>query len=192
VAETIHQLLTGAMGGLAFLVGKYVVDRLAESHKAAVGIAAKRRERFQDKQAEVAAEIYEKLASSTEAVFTLIVLDEPESRISRLLKSETRTKRLRDLLPNAEQAWGELSAYHNRHGLYFPEPLLSRTKQAGYHMEKVIDDVHKMLDQGLDQIEPKDKIILDKARLEAVELLVEIRTMFYTLMLGNEGSSHRS
>lgn len=132
------------------------------------------------------AELYEKLARCTEAVFTLIVLDEPESRISRLEESESRTKRLKDLLPKAEQAWGELSAYFNAHALYFPEPLLSRIRQAGHHMEKVIDDVHKMVDSGLDQVQLEDKTIIEKARLDAKELLLEIRSRFYKLMLGDE------
>jgi hypothetical protein len=186
MAEILQQLVTGAMGGLALLIGKYVVDRFTESHKAAVGIAAKRRERFQDKQAEVAAELYVKLARCTEAVFMLIVLDEPESRISRLQESESRAKRLKNLLPKAEQAWGELSAYFNAHALYFPEPLLSRIRQAGHHMEKVIDDVHEMVDSGLDQVEPKVKNMIDEARLETKELLLEIRSRFYKLMLGDE------
>ena len=81
ITEILKQLATGAMGGLALLIGKYVVDRFTESHKAAVSIAAKRRERFNDKQAEVTAELYEKLACCTSAVFMLCVLDEPESRI---------------------------------------------------------------------------------------------------------------
>jgi len=163
-----------------------VVDRFTESHKAAVGIAAKRRERFKDKQAEVAAELYEKLVRCTLAVFPLIVLDEPESRISRLQDSESRAKRLKDLLPRAEQAWIELSVYYNAHALYFPEPLLSRIRHAGHHMEKLIDDVHKMLDSGFDQVELNDRIMIDEARLEAKELLLEIRNRFYKLMLGDE------
>src|SRR5258708_39997454 len=102
MAETFQQLVAGAMGGLALLIGKYLVDRFTESHKASVAIAAKRRERFQDKQAEVAAELYKKLVCCTSAVFMLLVFDDPEDTRSRLLDSETRTKRLKDLLPKAE------------------------------------------------------------------------------------------
>jgi hypothetical protein len=165
MVETLQQFVAGAMGGLALLIGKLFVDRFTESHKADVSIAAKRRERFQDKQAQVAAELYEKLANCTSAVFMLVVVEEPDSRISHLLESESRAKRLKDLLPAAEQAWGELSTYYNAHSLYFSDSLLTSIRRAGHHMEKVIDDVHKLIELGTDQVKQEDKIIIDKARL---------------------------
>ncbi len=51
-------------------------------------------------------------------------------------------------------------------------------------MEKVIDDVHNLVDAGLDQVEPQDKLMIDTARAEAMELLLELRNRFYKLMLG--------
>jgi hypothetical protein len=45
---------------------------------------------------------------------------------------------------------------------------------------------HKIIDTGLDQVELNDKIMIDKAGLEAKELLLEIRDRFYKLMLGDE------
>ena len=51
----------GAIGGMAPLIGKYIVDRLTESHKAAVNVAAKRKERYHEKQAAAVAGTYERL-----------------------------------------------------------------------------------------------------------------------------------
>jgi len=41
-----NALVTGGVGGIVATIVKYVIDRSSEAHKAALGVAAKRREKF--------------------------------------------------------------------------------------------------------------------------------------------------
>jgi hypothetical protein len=64
--QTLIVAVAWAIGG--FIV-KLLYDRVAESHKAVVGLSAKRRERFYDKQATVVAGMYERLGCFAVSAF---------------------------------------------------------------------------------------------------------------------------
>jgi hypothetical protein len=180
-----QQLICAVIGSVVTLAGKYVIDRFTESHKAAVSVAAKRRERFYEKQAAAIAGTYERLARCTEAACGLYI---SESDLSSGELSEWKTQKLKEDIDKAEQARRDFSDYFAANMIYFPRSLAPKVEKLGHEVQAAI---------GLNQIAilskplglpvtEKDLASMKAAREAARELLAELQDRFREMMLRDE------
>jgi len=187
--STVQTLIVGAMGGAITMAVKYAIDRFAESHKAEIGVRAKRRERYYDKQATAIAWMYERLARLVYAVDQLHISADPEHR--RLVMKIT-TKNIKEALPAALEAVKEAEVYFATNELYFSESLANNVSLLILNMCMATGSIHRAVQDGLDQITEDNVRSIDSSRQRTRTVIAQLRTEFRKLMLGEERSSQSS
>jgi hypothetical protein len=177
-------LITGAIGGIATLVAKYIIDRFAEANKAALGVAAKRKERLDEKQAMVISGIYYKLERCVEDMSELYFHGD-EAGLDATL-SQAVEQQLGSHLGKAEKSLKRLQAFHSKYCLYLPEHLdeaISRViLTAESHIGKFQEE---LLTKGFSEIDRAASEEIRDLRFNNILLLIELRKRFRQLMLGD-------
>jgi len=146
---------------------KQIHARQLELVRSSLAIAAKRKERFHDKQATVLATTYQRLSASTDGVLRLLVpMQSPEERQEHIIKSAKTLRKLRD--------------YSAMNKLYIPDELAT-------HISDVTDELF-IAQATLAAAADPDSVW--KKRDESIEraerILNDLRTRFRTLMLGDD------
>lgn len=185
---TTQTLVVGAVGGLATLVGKYVIDRFTESHKASVGIRAKREERYYEKQAAAIAGTYERLAKHTQLIIDLRIL---ESDISPEGLSEWRIQRLKEGMAEVEAASRDFKQFFTANQIYLPPSLSPKIQAMTKHlwMTTMHHYVATFESRNKPPLSTKDLKRLKRFREAAETLLEELRDRFRMLLLQDEPTS---
>jgi hypothetical protein len=120
--EQTTQVLIGALGGVAggvvTMVCKYVVDRLMERQKVELSLAAKRREKYYEKQSVVLAGAYERLARCVPPTFG--------SYPTREMLDESLVDRINESAKAAHKASVEFDLYYRDNVIYIPKGLARR------------------------------------------------------------------
>ena len=179
--DTLGSLIGGALGGMITLAGKYVVDRFAESHKAAVSIAAKRKEKYHEKQAAAVAGTYEKLTRYSDAVCGLYLWE--AASLSR-----DQEERVRKELDEAHQARIDFQRFFAANEIYFPAPLASKVEELNRRLHRALLTHRAMTGPGpISQTAGDDKATkIKETRAAAKELLRELKGKFRELLLGKD------
>jgi hypothetical protein len=179
---TMETLIIAAVGGVTSLVGKYILDRFTESHKATVAIAAKRRERYHEKQATAIAGTYEKLTTYVDAACGLYLYE------TAVLATE-QEDRIKEELDGANHARLDFQKYFAANEIYFPTTLAVKVDQLSRDLHRAIL-THRMMTgprpMGQDASKDKDVAKIKETRDAAKGLLEELKGKFRELLLGDE------
>lgn len=174
--EALNSFLGGVVGGMiplmGALIGKYVVDRLNETHKASVSVAAKRKERYQEKQASAIAGVYEKLRLYDDALRSLHLY---EARSH----TEAQEKRIQGAIDEVDQVRRDFERYFAANEIYFPESLASDVQQVSSILRQALwthREKARMADVGS----------IMGARDAAKTLLQNLKGKFRELLLGKD------
>jgi hypothetical protein len=177
-------LITGAIGGIATLVAKYIIDRFAEANKASLGVAAKRKERLDEKQAMVISGLYHKVERCVEDLSELYFHGD-EAGLDATL-SQAVEQQLGSYLDKAEKSLKQLRAFHSKYCLYLPEHLdeaisrviLTAESHIGKFQEELLTKEFSEIDRAASE-EIKD------LRFNNILLLIELKKRFRQLLLGD-------
>lgn len=154
---SVETLMTAAAGGLITLAGKYVVDRLTETHKAKLAATAKRKERFHEMQTEAIVGMF---ARSKKALHKIAVVHEDD--ITDGLLSESATGRIRADLEGASEVRADLDAFEDSHGLFLPGGLRRSISDLNHRLNLL--EIQKWI---LVRAEPADRV-MSCAQVEAM------------------------
>ena len=183
--STTQTIVLGAMGGSITIAVKYVIDRFTESHKAELGVRAKRRERYFDNQATVIAGMYEKLAG---LVYALHELYFDETDFIREVATVMTTD-IKEMLPPAKAAHKHASVYFASNELYFSQASATLITSLLVHIGVAIDELDSAVDEGLDKVTEDDVKTITSCHQMARTALEQLHTEFRALMLGEQRSS---
>src|SRR5271157_1085725 len=183
--STTQTLFLGVMGGAIPIAVKYVIDRFTESHKAELGVRAKRRERYFDNQATVIAGMYEKLAG---LVYALHELYFDETDFIREVATVMTTD-IKEMLPPAKAAHKHASIYFASNELYFSQASATLITSLLVHIGVAIDELDSAVDEGLDKVTEDDVKTITSCHQMARTALEQLHTEFRALMLGEQRSS---
>lgn len=165
-------LIGGAIGGVISLVGNYVVGRFAESHKAAVNVAAKRKERYHEKQAAAIAGVYEKLSLYDDALRGLHLYETKSL-------TEDQEKRTQGAIGEADRMRRDFEGYFAANEIYFPEALASRVQQVSSILRRALSTHREMARSA-------NVGSIMEARDAARNLLHDLKGRFRELLLGKD------
>ncbi len=173
---TMETLIVAVLGGVISLAGKFVVDRFTESHRAAVGVATKRKERYQEKQASAIAGVYEKLSLYDDALRGLHLYE------SKSLAPD-QEERIRGAIGEADRVRRDFEKYFAAHEIYFPETLASGVQRVSLILRQALWTHREMARSA-------DVGGIREARDAARDLLRDLKGKFRELLLGRDvGSS---
>lgn len=177
----VYTLVIGAFGGLAALIGKYVIDRFAEAHKTALGVAAKRSEAFNERQALVIAGLYRRLVRCVADLSKLYFHGDEaslEPEISKVVEKQSDAN-----LTKATRSFQKLESFYDKYNLYLPEPLDQSVLTVVLLAERHIDDFESAFLQGVDQL--KDSVVEDISDIRAknITLLLDLKREFRQLLV---------
>jgi hypothetical protein len=150
--SSTQTLVVGAIGGAIALLGKYVIDRFAASHNAELGVRAKRRERYFDKQASVLEGMSEKLAG---LVYALGELHFDETDFIRELADIIKTD-IKEMLPTVQAAQKQASIYFASNELYFSQQSTTLIRWLLTNIHIAMDELDTAADEGLEKITEDD------------------------------------
>jgi hypothetical protein len=182
---TVQTLIIGALGGTGYAALsaalKYIADRLTESHKLVVGVAAKRRERYHEKQAVAVAGTYEKLTIYVDAVCGLYLWEAASL-------THDQEERIRKELDEAHQARIGFQRFFAANEIYFPAPLACKVEELNRRLRRALLSHRAMTGPGpIGQAAGDDKATkLKETRDAAKELLGELKDKFRELLLGKD------
>jgi hypothetical protein len=176
-----QSLILGAIGGVATLIGKYILDRFTESNKAAIAIAAKRKERYHEKQAASIAGTYEKLTMYVDVVCGLYLYE-----ASNLSKEEEQ--RIEKELDEANQAREGFEKYFAANEIYFPVSLASKVETLKRDLGRALRTHRQIAGRSPNVQSPENdkNLRINETRTSAINLLDELKSKFRELLLGNE------
>jgi hypothetical protein len=129
--EALNPILGGVLGGMVPLIGKYVIDRLAETHKAAVSVAAKRKERYQEKQASAIASVHERLSLYNDVLRGLHLYE------TRSL-AEDQEKRIQEEIVEADRVRRDFERNFAANEIYLPEALASDVQKVSLILRQAL------------------------------------------------------
>jgi hypothetical protein len=168
MASTLEQTLIVAVSALGGSICTHVFARFTESHKATVGLSAKRKERFYDKQATVVAGMYERLARLVQVINHMATQSSPnESDIAKAL----------DLFNECRQ-------YFEISELYFPETEAATIRTVIITMRYPVFAMHNYNVIGKTPFDFGSE--LTKIRETVSDLMEQLQNKFRQLMLGEE------
>jgi hypothetical protein len=176
----IPALINGAIGGIVL---KYIVDRFAEANKAALGIAAKRKERLDEKQAMVISGIYHKLERCVEDVSELYFHGD-EADLDPTM-SQAVEQQLGFHLTKAEKSLKQLRAFYSKYSLYLPENVDSAISSVIMTVESHVDKFQgELLTKEFGDIDRTANEEIKDLRFDNILLLIELKKRFRQLLLG--------
>lgn len=170
---------------LLFVFVVFWLGRLFESHKAARQVWAKRRERFQDEQIRVSAELYAKMAECADAALhRLIIFSCGPREKSEFADSyvKQKSKELERSLQHVQALHYELRQYLLAHDLYFPRPLVDKIWHFYNHIFRPMAWASQAASQGVDRLEYHEHVEAQRVRRESMDLLDKLRDEFYDLL----------
>lgn len=185
-------LTTGAIGGIATLVAKYIIDRFAEANKATLGVAAKRKERLDEKRAMVISGVYHKLERCVEDVSELYFLGDEadlDATLSQAVENQFGSR-----LDKAQRSMKRLQAFHSKYCLYLPEKLDDAIAQVILTAESHVDKFEtEFLTKQFSEIDQAANEEIKDLRFNNILLLIELKKRFRQLLLDdpNRGLSER-
>jgi hypothetical protein len=183
----LGSLIAGVFGGLIPLSFKYLVDRFAESHRAEVSVAAKRKERLYDKQAAVIAVAYERLARWSEAARCISL---PEFDVEAGVLSDWGTERLKEKVERADQAADAFREHFIANKIYLPTTLDEEILRITLNLYSATakPKLLTLSDPTRRDVTDRDREYIKQCLERASTLLAELRERFYKLMLRDEPS----
>jgi hypothetical protein len=172
----LQQIYVAVSGGAIALVGKYVFDRLIESHKARVGLEMKRRERYYEKQALAFSGAYEKLAQYASNSLGISIFDDELEEWHLPLLDKSTAK--------ARKSGEEFDDFLRSNIIYFPQEFADKLDEFYRTLFTIIASIQmKSYDEpGTDVTEFKAQTKVRQAK--AREILKEVQNEFRRLMLG--------
>jgi hypothetical protein len=176
-----NALVTGAVGGIATLIIKYVIDRFSEVHKSAIGVAAKRREKFNEKQAMVLAGVYHRLQRCVEDMSEIYFHGdegELEPIISQAVENQLSAK-----LEKARKSYEKLETFHGKYGLYLPEFLDDSVNQAILVAQSHLDEFDFAFAKGFDELNADIVNTIIRLRGDNIILVIELKKAFRRLLV---------
>jgi hypothetical protein len=191
----LQSLIIGAVGGMASQVLRSILDRFGESHKATIGIAAKRKERYYEKQAAAVASIYEKLTRYMDTVDSLRLYEpastwgeQPIDESARTYLEEKRGKLIDQGLDEATRARIDFERSFAASEIYFSPSLVSQARDLGRDLHRVIL-IHRMASlHPLGELPGRDAGD-DKAKIQKIKeatnvLISTLKSKFQEMLLG--------
>lgn len=187
---TTQAIFWGGVGGLVTLIGKYVIDRLTESHKASVGLATKRKERFYEKQATVISGVYRRMDRCISDLSELYFQGD-EGKLDSPV-SDAVERQLARRLEKARSSFDRLQSYYDNHNLFLPEPLdqavLSyivlaerHLEEFGYAFAKGFEELNEVVVNGIVEL-----------RSQGLTALLGLKDQFRFLLTGDPSEESHS
>jgi hypothetical protein len=179
----MQAVVLGAAGGLVTLIGKYVIDRLTESHKAALGLASKRKERFYEKQAAVISGTYRRMDRCISDLSELYFHGD-EGHLEPLMANAVENQ-LGEKLNKATKSFKSLESFYDEYNLFLPESLDQAVLSYILLAERHLNKFEVAFVKGFDELNEVVVHGVVELRSQGVTVLAGLKKQFRELLTGD-------